>query len=167
MSYTFKLLTLRPIYVDGDTGLKIVCVEQDCMEHHRELTVGDERFRVTIDRQIVSRKFAHLSATIRRNAYRRIERLMHCFSRERRIPRTIYHRVIVPRVMSIEMEEISRMTENLTIDDPEELQEMIGPSVTPASSDDEEEMEIHLREEDLIDQGVSFDPDWPPGEDID
>ena len=59
------------------------------------------------------------------------------------------------------------MTENLTINDPEELQEMIGPSVTPASSDDEEEMEIHLREEDLINQGESFDPDWPPGKDID
>ena len=44
---------------------------------------------------------------------------------------------------------------------------MIGPSMTPASSNDEEEMEIHLCEEDLIDQGVLFDPDWPPGEDID
>ena len=110
------------------------------MEHHRELTIGDERYRVTIDRQIVSRGFAHLSATIRRNAYRRIERLMHCFSRDRCIPRTVYHRVVVPRVMSVDMREISRITGNLTIDDLEELQEMIGPSVTPASSDDEEEM---------------------------
>ena len=43
---------------------------------------------------------------------------------------------------------------------------MIGPSVTPTSSDDEEEVEIYLHEEDLIDQGILFDPDWPPGEDI-
>ena len=116
------------------------------MEHRRELAVGDERYRVTIDRLIVSRGLAHLCATTWRNAYRKIERLMRCFSRKRCIPRTVYHRVVVPRVMSVEMEEISHMTESLTIDDPEEeLQEMIGPSVTPTSSDDEEEVEIYLR----------------------
>ena len=73
----------------------------------------------------------------------------------------------MPHVMSVEMEEISHITESLTIDDlEEELQEMIGPSVTPTSSDDEEEVEIYHSEEDLIDQGILFDPDWPPGEDI-
>ena len=136
------------------------------MEHRRELAVGDQSYRVTIDRQIVSQGFTHLSATIRCNAYRRIERLMHCFSRERCIPRTIYHRVVVPRVMSVEMEEISRVTESLTIDDQKELQETIGPSVTPVSSDDEGEVEIYLHEDDLIDQGIPLDPDWPLGEDI-
>ena len=137
------------------------------MERHRELTVGDERYRVTIEQEIIFLGFSHLSTTIRCNAFRRIERLMHCFSRERHIPRTVYHRVIVPRVMSVEMEEISRMTGSEVISDQGEPQGMIRPSATPASSDDEEEIEIHLREEDLIDQGVSFDPDLPPGEDID
>ena len=65
------------------------------------------------------------------------------------------------------MEEISCITESLVIGDREEPQAMIGPSVTPTCPDDEEKMEIHLREEDLIDQGVLFDPDWLPGENID
>ena len=96
-----------------------------------------------------------------------MRRLTRCFFRERPVPETSYHKVVVPRVMSSEMEEISRMTESLVISDREESQTMIGPSVTPASSNDEEEIEIHLHEEDLIDQRVLFDPDWSSGEDID
>ena len=137
------------------------------MEHHRELTVGDERYRVTINRQIVSQGLAHFGSIVRRIAQRRMRKLVRCFFCERPLPETTYHRVVVLRVMSSEMEEISRMTESLVISDREEPQAMIGPSMTPASSDVEEEMEIHLREEDLIDHGVLFDPDWPPGEDID
>ena len=137
------------------------------MEHHREHAIGDERYRVTIDRQIVSQGLAHLVAIVLRVARRRVRRLTSYLFCERPVPETTYHRVVVSRVMSSEMEEISRMTESVVINDRGEPQAMIGPSVTPASSDDEEEMEIHLCEENLIDQGVSFDPDWPPGEDID
>ena len=43
---------------------------------------------------------------------------------------------------------------------------MIRPSITPASRNDEEEIEIHLHEEDLIDHRALFDPDWPPGWDV-
>ena len=55
------------------------------------------------------------------------------------------------------------MIKSLVIGDWEESQAMIGPSVTPASPNDEDEMEIHFRKEDLIDHRKLFDPDWPPG----
>ena len=59
---------MRLIYLDADIDRKIVCVEQDKMEHHREIAIGDERYRVTIDRQIVSQGLAHLVAIVLRVA---------------------------------------------------------------------------------------------------
>ena len=154
------------------------------MDHQEERDDEYRGYVTTPNKEVIPRDLTQFGITIRHKAHQRMMKLRHRFLHKESILDLAHRRAVILHIMSLESNEIdavSYILKDLTLDNQAEYQVVVGPLITPpempeplvvappvapvdlgmdvVNKEDPEEDE----EKSLIEHEAIIDPDWQPG----